>query len=351
MAVTKPACHLQAARLSPPRCPPAVLCAAARLRAQFDVQRPACRRVPLQAVNGILIPGGSQDLRPGQPFFDTVSQLVQLAVEANDKGNYFPVSALNAEGGLRRVLGSGFGRREGGRVGCGTSQAAELPSAMLLPRANSPCTLPAPPRRRRCTARAWGLRRWPSSPLATTPSCRNSTLRTCPPLSSSQVRLPAAAARPGFGALLLVAATPSPSPAQSICHHSAPARLPACLPACLLPADTATSGKSRFFSALPEQVVQHLQTRPYAMENHAHGEGRSVVQPLLPACGGVDPWAGAHVGRRHDSAAPYDGMTTLCCCSCSRRQAWPGLRWRRTRGSRTFSMCCLSAWTARGRCM
>jgi hypothetical protein len=37
----------------------------------------------------------------------------------------------------------------------------------------------------------------------------------------------------------------------------------------LPPADTAE--KSRFFSSLPHQVVDHLRTRPYAMENHAHG--------------------------------------------------------------------------------
>lgn len=52
--------------------------------------------VSLQAVNGILIPGGAQDLRPGQPFFDTVSQLVDLAIAANDKGNYFPVRGSKA---------------------------------------------------------------------------------------------------------------------------------------------------------------------------------------------------------------------------------------------------------------
>lgn len=45
----------------------------------------------VQAVNGILIPGGSQDLRPGQPFFDTVQQLVDLTLEANDRGTFFPV--------------------------------------------------------------------------------------------------------------------------------------------------------------------------------------------------------------------------------------------------------------------
>ena len=55
--------------------------------------------LPLQAVNGILIPGGAQDLRPGQPFFDVVSQLVELAIEANDKGDFFPVSVCVCVGG------------------------------------------------------------------------------------------------------------------------------------------------------------------------------------------------------------------------------------------------------------
>lgn len=40
-------------------------------------------------------------------------------------------------------------------------------------------------------------------------------------------------------------------------------------------ADIAASGRSRFFSSLPPQVVEHLQTRPYAMENHAHGRCRA----------------------------------------------------------------------------
>jgi gamma-glutamyl hydrolase len=47
-----------------------------------------------KAVNGILIPGGAQDLRPGQPFFDTVQQLVDLTIEANDNGNYFPLHGV-----------------------------------------------------------------------------------------------------------------------------------------------------------------------------------------------------------------------------------------------------------------
>lgn len=43
-------------------------------------------------VNGILVPGGAQDLRPGHPFFDTVSKLFDLTLQANDHGDFFPVS-------------------------------------------------------------------------------------------------------------------------------------------------------------------------------------------------------------------------------------------------------------------
>jgi gamma-glutamyl hydrolase len=45
-----------------------------------------------RAINGLLLPGGGADLRPGHPFYDTAAKLVQLAIDANDKGDYFPVS-------------------------------------------------------------------------------------------------------------------------------------------------------------------------------------------------------------------------------------------------------------------
>lgn len=43
------------------------------------------------AVNGLLIPGGSQDLRPGHPFFDVVTQLFELTLAANDRGDFMPL--------------------------------------------------------------------------------------------------------------------------------------------------------------------------------------------------------------------------------------------------------------------
>lgn len=83
---------LAVARVCPTNQRP-LLCAAKQHPA-FHTRTPVPPPPNQQAVNGILIPGGAQDLRPGQPFFDTVSQLVDLAIAANDKGSYFPVGLL-----------------------------------------------------------------------------------------------------------------------------------------------------------------------------------------------------------------------------------------------------------------
>ncbi len=59
---------------------------------------PACLPARLQvvrlfnSVNGLLIPGGSQALKPGHAFFDTASLMFDLTLQANDGGDYFPVS-------------------------------------------------------------------------------------------------------------------------------------------------------------------------------------------------------------------------------------------------------------------
>lgn len=49
-------------------------------------------------VNGILLPGGGANLSPGHPFYDTARLLVDLAVEANENGDYFPVGGRGEEG-------------------------------------------------------------------------------------------------------------------------------------------------------------------------------------------------------------------------------------------------------------
>ncbi|EFJ53180.1 hypothetical protein VOLCADRAFT_102798 [Volvox carteri f. nagariensis] len=42
-------------------------------------------------INGLLLPGGGATLEPGHRFYDTARYLVELALKANDNGDYFPV--------------------------------------------------------------------------------------------------------------------------------------------------------------------------------------------------------------------------------------------------------------------
>ncbi|KAK9816035.1 hypothetical protein WJX74_001849 [Apatococcus lobatus] len=42
-------------------------------------------------INGVLIPGGAGTLAAGYQFFDTAKLLMELALAANDQGDYFPV--------------------------------------------------------------------------------------------------------------------------------------------------------------------------------------------------------------------------------------------------------------------
>jgi hypothetical protein len=51
---------------------------------------PHCR---FKKINGVLIPGGSQDLTPGHPYYDSVVLLLNLTKEANDNGDFFPVQS------------------------------------------------------------------------------------------------------------------------------------------------------------------------------------------------------------------------------------------------------------------
>jgi hypothetical protein len=44
-------------------------------------------------INGVLIPGGGQVLSPGHPFYDASDHLLSLALDANDRDDYFPVRA------------------------------------------------------------------------------------------------------------------------------------------------------------------------------------------------------------------------------------------------------------------
>lgn len=48
------------------------------------------------AINGLLVPGGSGNLTQGHPFYDNTEYLLKLAIEANDNGDYFPVCAWSS---------------------------------------------------------------------------------------------------------------------------------------------------------------------------------------------------------------------------------------------------------------
>jgi len=45
-----------------------------------------------KAVNGLLIPGGGQNLSPGHPFYDASAALLKMTLAANDAGDFIPVS-------------------------------------------------------------------------------------------------------------------------------------------------------------------------------------------------------------------------------------------------------------------
>ena len=69
---------------------PGSLLQAGLLHLAHSCGMPHCCR--FNSINGMLIPGGSADLKPGHPFYDATEYLFKLALEANDKGDYFPVS-------------------------------------------------------------------------------------------------------------------------------------------------------------------------------------------------------------------------------------------------------------------
>jgi hypothetical protein len=46
-----------------------------------------CAEVPVPSITG-----GGATLKPGHKFYDTARLLVDLAIEANENGDYFPVS-------------------------------------------------------------------------------------------------------------------------------------------------------------------------------------------------------------------------------------------------------------------
>lgn len=65
--------------------------AGARAMPIFFDDSPEDVRHIFSIVNGVLIPGGGAVLSPGHMFYDTARLLVDLAIEANDNGDYFPI--------------------------------------------------------------------------------------------------------------------------------------------------------------------------------------------------------------------------------------------------------------------
>eukprot|EP00877_Chromochloris_zofingiensis_P013972 jgi/Chrzof1/8829/Cz03g25310.t1 len=45
----------------------------------------------MSIINGLVIPGGAGTLRPGNHLYDTATYLLDLAMDANDRGIHFPV--------------------------------------------------------------------------------------------------------------------------------------------------------------------------------------------------------------------------------------------------------------------
>eukprot|EP00243_Klebsormidium_subtile_P003003 TRINITY_DN16135_c0_g1_i1.p1 TRINITY_DN16135_c0_g1~~TRINITY_DN16135_c0_g1_i1.p1 ORF type:complete len:367 (+),score=79.77 TRINITY_DN16135_c0_g1_i1:303-1403(+) len=56
----------------------------------YDASDEELERV-FKSINGLLIPGGGADLHLNTTIMHAVSKLLQLALEANDRGDYFPV--------------------------------------------------------------------------------------------------------------------------------------------------------------------------------------------------------------------------------------------------------------------
>lgn len=46
------------------------------------------------SVNGIIFPGGDADFTPGTTFYDNTQYLFNLTIEANNKGDYFPIIGI-----------------------------------------------------------------------------------------------------------------------------------------------------------------------------------------------------------------------------------------------------------------
>lgn len=75
----------------------------------YDAPRFEVERI-FKAVNGVLIPGGGQNLSPHHPFFDTSSLLLNLTLAANSAGDFFPLHGTCLGFEALAVIVSGDGK-------------------------------------------------------------------------------------------------------------------------------------------------------------------------------------------------------------------------------------------------
>ncbi|XP_065214107.1 gamma-glutamyl hydrolase-like [Planococcus citri] len=48
----------------------------------------------LYSINGVVIPGGDSQLKPGYPYYDAFTTIIEISEEMNKKGIYFPILAV-----------------------------------------------------------------------------------------------------------------------------------------------------------------------------------------------------------------------------------------------------------------
>ncbi|XP_065213053.1 gamma-glutamyl hydrolase A-like [Planococcus citri] len=48
----------------------------------------------LHSINGVVAPGGSNEIQPGCPYYDTFVTIIKIAEQMNNKGIYFPIMGM-----------------------------------------------------------------------------------------------------------------------------------------------------------------------------------------------------------------------------------------------------------------
>lgn len=104
-------------------------CSAVHPRLLWDESLPLCCCTHrFAAINGLLLPGGGANLSPGHPFYDAATSLVLMALDANDKGDYFPVS----DDTPAQTQPHEYARSSCTKLGCCTAIHAAWPGFCML---------------------------------------------------------------------------------------------------------------------------------------------------------------------------------------------------------------------------